>query len=115
MNVKITVEATELTKAFLALAEAIKESNVKSSGIKGGQDFMSIRENIGVEQAEVQEEPPKDESAVTLEFVRKTLAEKTRAGKQSEVKSLITKFGANKLTEVDPALYSTILKEAEGI
>jgi len=50
---------------------------------------------------------------ITIEKVRAVLAEKSRSGKQEEVKTLISKFGAKKLTDIDPACYEQLLTEAE--
>ena len=51
----------------------------------------------------------------SLEEVRAVLAEKSRAGKTAEVKGLLTKFGVNKLSELDASKYDELLKETEGI
>ena len=50
---------------------------------------------------------------LTLEQVRAALAEKSRAGHTSEVKALLIKHGADKLSDIDPAEYSALLAEAE--
>lgn len=50
---------------------------------------------------------------ISIETVRAVLADKSQSGKQLEVKALITKHGARKLTDVDPAKYEELLKEAE--
>lgn len=50
---------------------------------------------------------------ISIETVRAVLADKSQSGKQIEVKALITKHGASKLTDVDPAKYEEMLKEAE--
>jgi len=67
-------------------------------------------DNTQIEQAIV--EVPKSEQ-ITIEKVRAALAEKSQSGKQPEVKALITKYGAKKLTDIDPACFSELLKEAE--
>jgi len=54
----------------------------------------------------------KKEEVITIEHVRAVLAEKSQSGKQPEVKALILKYGANKLTDVDPSHYTALLKEA---
>ena len=54
----------------------------------------------------------KKEEVITIEHVRAVLAEKSQSGKQPEVKALILKFGANKLTDVDPSHYKALLMEA---
>jgi len=51
----------------------------------------------------------------TLEEVRASLAKLSVAGHSAAVKSLIAKFGANKLSELAPEHYATLLKEAEKI
>ena len=50
---------------------------------------------------------------LTLEQVRAALAEKSRAGHTSEVKALLIKHGADKLSEIAPAEYPMLLAEAE--
>lgn len=50
---------------------------------------------------------------ITLEQVRAVLAAKSQAGKQPEVKALITKHGGQKLTDLNPSCYEELLKEAE--
>ena len=61
------------------------------------------------------EQPKALKDAVTLEEVRAVLAEKSRSGKTAEVKELLTKFGVNKLSELDASKYDELLKETEGI
>ena len=61
------------------------------------------------------EKPKEEKKSVTLEEVRSVLAEKSRAGKTAEVKELLTKFGVNKLSELDASKYDELLKETEGI
>lgn len=68
-------------------------------------------------KAESKPKPPKAEESekkpLTLEDVRAALAEKSRAGFTAEVKTLITKHGADKLSDIDPAEYEALLAEAE--
>ena len=49
----------------------------------------------------------------TLEDVRKVLMEKSRDGHTAEVKEILKKYGADKLSAVEPKDYDAILKEAE--
>ena len=53
--------------------------------------------------------------AIPLEKVRAVLADKSRLGHTAEVKALLQKHGAVKLSEVDPAKYATLLAEAEAL
>ena len=57
--------------------------------------------------------PPPKEPAVTLEQVRAALAEKSHDGKTEVVRELLQKYGAPKLSAVDPKHYPALLKDAE--
>lgn len=50
-----------------------------------------------------------------IEDVRAVLAKLSSQGKTSEMKALLSQFGANKLSEVDPAKYAELLAEAQKI
>ena len=61
-------------------------------------------------------EPPVEKAEpkpLTLEQVRAALAEKSRAGHTAEVKALLLKHGADKLSDIDPAEYPALLADAE--
>ena len=66
---------------------------------------------------QVQENPePKVEVAevvITLEEVRAVLAAKAQAGMQPQVKALITKYGGEKLTDLESSCYAELLQEAQ--
>ena len=50
---------------------------------------------------------------LSLTEVRAVLAEKSRAGFTKEVKELLIKHGADKLSEINPAEYEALLAEVE--
>jgi uncharacterized metal-binding protein len=50
---------------------------------------------------------------LTLEEVRAVCAEKSRAGFTAEVKAIITKHGADKLSAIKPEEYAAVLAEVE--
>ena len=54
--------------------------------------------------------PPK---AITLEKVRAVLAEKSHDGYTAEVRGLLQKYGAEKLSGVESKHYAALLKDAE--
>lgn len=58
---------------------------------------------------------PQPEKATTLEEVRAALAEKTRSGLTAQVRSLLQKYGAKRLSEVKPESYKALLAEAEAL
>ena len=51
--------------------------------------------------------------ALTLEQVRAVLADKSRQGHTAEIRSLLQKYGAAKLSQIDPAHYKALLADAE--
>jgi len=57
--------------------------------------------------------PAAPEKKVTLEEVRAVLAEKSHDGLTAEVRELLQKYGATKLSGVDPKHYAALLKDAE--
>lgn len=94
----------------------MKEALVKIiSGLRELAD--AIEENLNSEvkaEKKVSNEKPKEE-IITLEQVRAVLAVKSQSGKQPEVKALIQKYGAEKLTALDKACYKELLKDAEEL
>ena len=49
----------------------------------------------------------------SLETVRAVLADKSRAGHTAEIRALLEKYGGTKLSQIDPANYNALLKDAE--
>ena len=92
------------------------------------KDFTTVKElavklakelNLFIEALD-SEETPKAEPAcelvpITLEEVRTVLAELSRDGKTQEVKDLLKKHGASKLSEINPDEWETLLEEAAEI
>ena len=55
------------------------------------------------------------ESMLTLEAVRAILADKSRAGFTAQIRSLLQKYGSDKLSGIDPANYKALLADVEGL
>ena len=55
------------------------------------------------------------EPQLTLEQVRAVLADKSRKGHTAEIRALLQKYGASKLSGIDPANYKALLADAEGL
>ena len=53
------------------------------------------------------------EPQLTLEQVRAVLADKSRMGFTAEIRSLLQKYGAAKLSGIDPANYKALIADAE--
>ena len=76
-----------------------------------------IRELAAVPPAEGETAVPaeKPETGIKLEDVRAVLADISRKGHTKEMKALLTEFGAEKLSEVDPANYPALLQKAKEV
>ena len=107
-----------LADSLQAVADAVADSGAAESELtttkepeKAGKTGKGAAKNTAkkdVNPAAKQEEKP-----LTLEEVRAVLAEKSRAGHTEEVRELLAKHGADKLSEIDPAEYAALLAEAE--
>lgn len=53
------------------------------------------------------------EPVLTLEQVRAVLADKSRQGHTAAIRSLLQKYGASKLSGIDPANYKALLADTE--
>lgn len=94
---------------------------------KCGETLISISEELTemfsseeTEKQSVKKKVPKREEQETpvekelaLEEIRAVLADKSRAGFTEQVKELLKKHGADKLSAVDPAEYKALLADAE--
>lgn len=59
--------------------------------------------------------PKPEEKAVALEQVRAVLAGKSHDGFTDGVRALLEKYGAEKLSMIDPANYAALLADAEEL
>ena len=100
------------------MAQTIEELRTAAASINAAADwlyqqFSGDKAPPPDAPATAQKEKPKLE--IKLEDVRAVLAEKSRAGHTTEVRSLLQKYGAEKLSAVDPANYEALMKDAEVI
>lgn len=91
------------------------------------EDMRSLADSLqAVADAMLQNDPPEEtqppkaetpeapaEKPITLEQVRAVLAEKSHDGKTDAVRSLLQKYGAPKLSGIDPQHYKALLADAE--
>lgn len=93
------------------LAATIEELRSAAAAISEAADWLS--EIFSEEPRAEAETPPEPE--LTLEAVRAVLADKSRAGFTAQIRSLLQKYGANKLSGVNPVNYKALLADAEGL
>lgn len=91
---KLAAGLAECGKALLRMADALMEKQ---------------------EEVPAAEEEKKPEKKLSLEDVRRVAADKARQGHTDEVRQLIQKFGADKLSGVDAAKYPSLMEELEAM
>ena len=86
------------------------------------EDLRSLADSVqAVADAMLSNEPtvdaeptvPAPQKELTLEEVRAVLGEKSRAGFTAEIQALLQKYGASKLSGIDPTHYAALLKDVE--
>ena len=102
-------ELLRIAEGFSIVAEGLRglakaEGGSKTAGKAQKQDAAKAQP----EKAEAQQESP-----ATLEGIRALMAQKTQEGKSKEIKELLQKYGAVKLSAVKPEDYPALMQEAQ--
>ena len=102
-------ELLRIAEGFSIVAEGLRglakaEGGTKTAGKAQKQDAAKAQP----EKAEAQQENP-----ATLEGIRALMAQKTQEGKSKEIKELLQKYGAAKLSAVKPEDYPALMQEAQ--
>jgi hypothetical protein len=98
------------------LSQTVDELRTAAGLLLSAADSLAnLFSGAGDSIEEVNETSKPAEQPLTLESVRAVLAEKSRSGFTAEVKSLLGKYGASKLSEIDPENYHDLLEEVKGL
>ena len=93
------------------MAQTIEELRSAAAAISDAADWLT-KMFSGEPQAE--DAPASSlEQVLTLEQVRAVLADKSRQGHTAEIRALLRKYGADKLSEIDPGQYPALMADAE--
>lgn len=104
-KLEITIsKADELIKAINRLGKALENN-------QGNNREVTETKATPIEALA----PEVEEKPVTLEQVRAVLAAKSQAGKKAAVGELLQRYGATKLTAIDPAKFADLLHDAESL
>ena len=103
------------------MSEQKTKADVTELLLKTADDMTALADSVRALCASLADSPqeePKPQLAnkkqsIPLEKVRGVLAEKSRDGYTAEVRAIIQSFGAERLSEIDPANYEAVLKKAE--
>lgn len=100
-------ELMRIAEGFSIVAEGLRGL----AKAEGGTKEKTVKAQKQAQQetvAEVQQESP-----ATLEGIRALMAQKTQEGKSKEIKELLQKYGAAKLSAVKPEDYPALMQEAQ--
>ena len=97
------------------MAQTIEELRSAAAAITDVANWLSQQFSSDAEEAPITEAQPEKKPELTLEQVRAVLADKSRAGHTASVRDLLQKYGAAKLSQVDPKHYEALMKDAEVI
>ena len=97
------------------MAQTIEELRSAAAAITDAANWLAQQFNSDAEEAPIPEAQPEKKPELTLEQVRAVLADKSRAGHTAAVRDLLQKYGADKLSQVEPKHYEALLKDAEVI
>ena len=108
----------KIINALVALTAALQEYTAQTT-----DGYLATFETIyEPTEEELQEIAPKEQPApeakpepVTFVQLRSRLSEISRSGHTAEVKELIAKYGAEKLSDIAESDYAAVLAEAEGL
>lgn len=95
------------------LALCISELRSVAQSLSAVADSLTAFFSSSQSEASVQSESKPTPKPLTLEEVRAVLAEKSRNGHTAKIRELLEKYGATKLSEIDPQKYAALLAEAE--
>lgn len=109
----------ELVNALNALTAALQKftSQTTNAYLDTFEEIYNPEkdEPQAVEAPKEQPTPEQKTETVTFVQLRSRLSEISRSGKTAEVKELIAKYGASKLSDIAESDYAAVLAEAEGL
>ena len=103
------------SKLLLNLAQDLRSL---ADSVQAVADVMAGKETAEAAQPETPVSAKESEvpaKAVTLEQVRAVLADKSQQGFTADVRTLLEKYGAPKLSQIDPASYAALMADAERL
>lgn len=109
-EVKTMDKMFELINSLNALTKAVEGLTAKITS-----EYLDTFEEIYSPETDEPKEESKEQQTVTFVELRSRLSEISRNGHTAEVKELLRKFGADKLSDVAESDYTALLAEAEVI
>ena len=96
------------------MAATIADLRSAATAIKEAADWLAEQFSGGNTASDAAPEAAK-EPELKLEDVRAVLADMSRKGHTAQIRELLLKYGAPKLSGIDPAHYKALMKDVEGL
>lgn len=111
----MTEGLAKVATGFAMISEGINEIILKAQSDSSSKcEEQRINEGSAKEKSEdIIKDMKNAKVDISKEDVRAILAKKSQEGKTKEVKALLNKYGAEKLTAVKVEDYESLMKEAE--
>lgn len=103
-------ELLRIAEGFSIIAEGLRGLAKAEGGTKDKADLKAQKQDAAQAQPEAE---AGQEKPATLEDIRALMAQKSQDGKSKEVKELLQKYGAAKLSAVKPEDYPALMQEAQ--
>ena len=98
------------------MAMTIAELRSAAAAISDAADWLAQQFSADGDVPEPTPAPaPAAKPELKLEDVRAVLADMSRKGYTAQIRELLVKYGAPKLSGIDPANYKALLKDVEGL
>lgn len=97
------------------MAQTIEDLKNAAAAINEAADWLYKQFSRTDESVASESKKLEPKKKLKLEDVRPVLANLSRAGHTAEIRELLQKYSAAKLSAVDPANYEALLKDAEVI
>ena len=112
-----TLSTERLVPLIDALSQTISEiANLLHQAAETAPPAGDTKKNSPEKEKEgTQAESTETNKAVTMEQIRAVLAKKSQEGLTMQVKALLQKFGADKISDVDTSRYTELLEAAEAL
>ena len=113
VDTAVTADGVAVDGAGKAEAAGDAVEIVETGAAEAGDSGSGKGQKAGEADKKVDKKAADSKKAVAIEDVRAVMAQKTQEGKSKEIKELLQKYGAVKLSAVDPEHYPALLKEAK--
>lgn len=110
---QLCMKPIEAVAPMLAVKQAETEESAPIKPVAPPKAAKAVE--VITEPDKVEAKPEVKAKALTIADVRAVFGPLTVAGKNAEIKTIITSLGASKLSEIDPADYEEAIRLAGGI